>query len=225
MASSGTTAFNLDIAEMIEEAYEQAGVEVKSGYDVRTARRSLNLLTIEWANRQVNLWTIEQVVLPLVAGTATYTLAADTIDILDLVIRTGSGTTQSDIAIGRIPLDTYASIPTKTAIGRPIQWYINRQATPTVTLWPVPADTSYTMVYWRMRRIQDTGPSGQTTMDIPFRFIPAMISGLAYYIARKKPELVDRIQMLKAMYDESFQLAIEEDRERASTFIVPYVSR
>jgi hypothetical protein len=225
MTTSQTTTFNLDLAEIIEESYERAGLEVRNGYDVRTARRSLNLLTMEWANKQVNLWTIEEVALPLVAGTATYTLAADTIDILDLIIRTGATTTQSDLAIKRIPLDTYASIPNKTMSGRPLQFYISRGLTNTVTVWPIPSDNSYTAVYWRMRRIQDAGTSGEVTMDVPFRFIPALVSGLAYYIAIKKPDLIDRVGLLKQLYDEQWELAIEEDRDRSSIFLRPYISR
>ena len=225
MTTSGTAAFSMDFSDICEEAHERAGVEVKNGYDVRTARRSLNLLTIEWANRQVNLWTIESVVLPLTAATATYTLPADTVDLLDVIIRTGAGTTQNDFAIKRTPLDQYAAIPNKGSPGRPVQFMMDRQITPTLTVWPVPADTSYTLIYWRMRRIQDTGPSGQTTMDVPFRFIPALVAGLAYYIAMKKPELIDRVQMLKAMYDEAFQFAIEEDRDRSSLYLRPYIGR
>jgi hypothetical protein len=225
MTTSQTATLELDIAELIEEAHERAGVEVKNGYDVRTARRSLNLLTMEWANRQVHLWTIEMDVTGTIAATGTYVLPADTIDVLDVVIRTGTGTNQTDMAIKRVPLDVYAAIPNKNTPGRPVQFSINRLITPQIVLWPEPPDDSYTLVIWRMRRIQDTGSTGQLTMDVPFRFIPALVSGLAYYIAMKKPELVDRVQMLKQIYDEQFDLAITEDRERASVFLRPYISR
>lgn len=222
MTTSGTTAFNLDFTEIAEEAWERAGREMRSGYDLRTARRSMNLLTIEWQNRGLNMWTIEQGTQVLTPGTATYTLPADTIDLLDHVIRTSSGLTQSDLAISRISVSTYATIPNKNVQGRPIQLYVQRLlAAPQVTVWPVP-DTSqtWTLVYWRMRRIQDAG-SGVETPDVQFRFLPALVSGLAYYLAMKDPELVTRAQMLKADYDEQFNLAAGEDREKASVRFVP----
>lgn len=226
MTTSGTTAFNMDFAEIAEEAWERAGREMRSGYDLRTARRSMNLLTIEWQNRGLNMWTFEQNVQVLTPGTATYTLPADTIDLLDHVIRTGSGTTQADLAISRISVSTYATIPNKNNTGRPIQLYVQRlRDAPQVTVWPVPDTTqTYTLVYWRMRRIQDAG-NGVETSDIQFRFLPCLVAGLAYYIAMKDPALADRIQMLKAAYDEQFDLAAGEDREKASMRLTPRMFR
>lgn len=221
MTTSGTTTFNLDLSEIIEEAFERCGAELRSGYDFRTARRSLNLLFQDWANRGVNLWTLEQGTIPLVAGTATYALPTDTVDLLDHVIRTGSGTTQADITISRISSSTYASIPTKTSTGRPIQVWIKRLEAPEITVWPVP-DTSqpYTFVYWRLRRVQDAG-SGTNTMDVPFRFLPALVCGLAYYLSMKVPDAMVRMEVLKAQYDEAWNLASEEDREKAPVRFVP----
>jgi len=226
MTTSGTTAFNLDFTEIAEEAWERAGREMRSGYDLRTARRSMNLLTIEWQNRGINMWTIEQGTQVLTSGTATYTLPADTIDLLDHVIRTGSSTTQADLAISRISVSTYATIPNKNVQGRPIQLYVQRlRAAPEVTVWPVPDTTqTYTLVYWRMRRIQDAG-NGVETPDVQFRFLPCLVAGLAYYLAQKDPALADRLQMLKSAYDEQFDLAAGEDREKASVRFVPRMFR
>lgn len=232
MTTTGTSAFNLDLNDLVEEAFERAGLELRTGYDLRTARRSMNLLTIEWANKGINLWTIEQGEIPLITGQAVYNLPVDTIDLLDQVIRTGTGQNQVDINISRISESTYATIPTKNALGRPIQVWINRQsgattptgiAYPTINVWPTPNDpgNQYTFVYWRMRRIQDAG-TGSSTQDIPFRFLPCMVAGLAFYIALKKPEVgVDRLTILKADYDQQFQLAADEDREKASIRFVP----
>ena len=224
MTTSGVANFNMEFTEIAEEAWERAGREMRSGYDLRTARRSMNLLTIEWANRGINLWTIEQGAQVLTAGTPTYTLPEDTIDLLEHVIRTGTGSNQQDLSISRISVSTYATIPTKTSTGRPIQLWVQRlRDAPTVTLWPVPDDSQpYTLVYWRMRRIQNAG-SGVETADMNFRFYPCLVAGLAYYIAMKVPELVDRIQMLKAIYDEQFNLAAGEDREKASDRFVPRI--
>jgi hypothetical protein len=228
MATSGTTAFNLDLVELVEEAFERTGNEMRTGYDLRTARRSLNLLFADWANRGLNMWTYEQGSLPLVAGTATYNLPSDTVDLLEHVIRTGAGnqSTQADLTISRISVSTYATIPTKLTQGRPIQIYIDRKTTtPTVTLWPIPDDSQpYTLVYWRLRRIQDAG-DGVNTQDIPFRFLPAMVSGLAYYLAMKVPGGLERIQILKEQYDQDWLQASAEDREKASLRIVPYGGR
>lgn len=220
MTTSGTTSFNLDLSDILEEAFERCGREMRTGYDLRTARRSLNLLTIEWANRGINLWVIEEGSVPMVADTATYTLPADTIDFIDQVIRTGSGDTQQDVSISRIGVSTYATIPNKTVTGRPLQFWMDRQATPEVTVWPVPDQSStYTLVYWRLRRIQDAGSSAVVTQDIPFRFLPAMVSGVAYYLAFKiAPERVD---MLKMAYEEQFQMAADEDREKAPLRLAP----
>jgi len=224
VTTSGVANFNMEFTEIAEEAWERAGREMRSGYDLRTARRSMNLLTIEWANRGINLWTIEQGAQVLTAGTPTYTLPEDTIDLLEHVIRTGTGSNQQDLSISRISVSTYATIPTKTSTGRPIQLWVQRlRDAPTVTLWPVPDDSQpYTLVYWRMRRIQNAG-SGVETADMNFRFYPCLVAGLAYYIAMKVPELAERIQMLKAIYDEQFNLAAGEDREKASDRFVPRI--
>ena len=224
MTTSGTTAFNLDLTECVEEAFERCGAELRTGYDLKTARRSLNLLFADWANRGVNLWTVEQGSITLVTGTATYNLPADTVDLLEHVIRTGAGTasTQADLNITRISVSTYATIPNKLTQARPIQVYINRQSPiPNITVWPIPdAGTTYTFVYWRLRRIQDAG-SGVNTMDVPFRFLPCMVAGLAYYLSMKLPGALDRMQVLKAQYDEAWEFASTEDRDRAAVRFVP----
>lgn len=224
MATSGTTAFAPDFLEIAEEAWERAGREMKSGYDLRTARRSMNLLTIEWQNRGINLWTIEQGTVAMVADTATYTLPADTIDLLQHVIRTDAGVaaSQADLVVSRISMPDYAAITNKLTTGRPLKVYIDRaQAAPTITMWPVPnVSSTYTFVYWRMRRIEDAG-RGAETPDIPHRFLPALMSGLAYYIAQKVPELSARVPALKDEYDRQMQYAMREDRDRANLRIVP----
>ena len=231
MTTTSTTAFNLDLNALVEDAFERNGAELRSGYDLRTARRSLNLLTIEWANRGINLWTVEEGSIPLLPGVGTYSLPIDTIDLLDHVVRTGTDQNQQDINISRISVSTYSTIPNKNSQGRPIQIYINRQSgatsatavvqSPTVTVWPKPdGSATYTLVYWRLRRIQDAG-NGTTTQDIPFRFLPAMVAGLAYYLSMKLPEGMVRMQMLKADYEQQFQLAADEDREKASLRAVP----
>jgi hypothetical protein len=244
MTTSGNTTFNLDLNNLIEEAFERCGLELRTGYDMRTARRSLNLLTIEWANRGINLWTIEQGSIPLVQGQGTYDLPVDTIDLLDHVVRTQSGINQTDINISRISVDTYSTIPNKNAQGRPIQVWINRQSgakypvngnepvttnpitgvnAPNINLWPVPEQSDfYTFVYWRLRRIQDAG-NGVNTQDIPFRMLPCLVAGLAYYLSMKLPEALPRVEMLKLSYEEQWNLASSEDREKASLRIAPRV--
>lgn len=237
MTTTGTTNFNLQLNEIVEEAFERAGAELRSGYDLRTARRSLNLLTIEWANRGINLWTIEQGQIALTQGTITYDLPIDTIDLLDMVVRTQTGINQTDININRISVSTYATIPNKNAQGRPIQVWINRQSgatypndtpppatvvqNPQINVWPCPDQSNYyTFVYWRLRRIQDAG-NGVNTEDIPFRFLPCLVAGLAYYIAMKIPEGAARLDMLKAAYEEQWNFAAGEDREKAAARFTP----
>jgi hypothetical protein len=302
MATTGTSSFNLDVNDLIEEAFERCGKELRTGYDFRTARRSLNLLTIEWANRGINLWTIEQGVIPMATGQAMYPIPVDTIDLMDMVIRQNNGvqSNQVDINISRISEPTYMTLPNKLAQGRPIQVWINRQSgqenlsdalldgnissttttisltstsnlassgfikigtetisypningnqlincargqngttaashlsgatitvqnLPCVNVWPTPNSpgNQYTFVYYRMRRIQDAG-TGVYVQDIPFRFIPCMVAGLAYQLSTKLPEVdMNRIPMLKADYEQQFQLAAEEDREKASIRFVP----
>jgi hypothetical protein len=302
MTTSGTSSFNLDLNNIVEEAFERCGLELRTGYDLKTARRSMNLLSIEWANRGINLWTVEQGVIPMVTGQAIYPLPVDTIDLLDTVIRqyNGAPSTQIDINISRISEPTYMTIPNKLTTGRPIQLWVNRQSgaenlstatldgnisstdttitlsstanvpssgfikigsetisypningnqlincargqnnttaaahltgaaitvqnLPCVNVWPTPnAGGGYTLVYYRMRRIQDSGTGGGFEQDIPFRLLPALVAGLAYYIAMKKPEVApDRIAMLKADYEQQYQLAAEEDREKAPIRFVP----
>ena len=303
MTTTGTTAFNLDVNDLIEEAFERCGLELRTGYDFRTARRSLNLLTIEWANRGINLWTVEQGQIVMETGQATYPLPADTIDLMDMVIRTnnGSQSNQIDINISRIAEPTYMSLPNKLAQGRPIQVYINRQSgttnaipstaivggisatdtsitvasvadlpssgflvigseiisypniignvltnvargqanttatahltgaeltktyPPSINVWPTPnaPGDQYTFVYYRLRRIQDAG-TGIKTQDIPFRFIPCMVAGLAYQLSTKLPNVdPNRSVMLKAEYEQQFQLAADEDRDKAPVRFVP----
>ena len=303
MTTTGSTAFNLDMNDLIEEAFERCGLELRTGYDFKTARRSLNILTIEWANRGINLWTVEQGQIIMNTQQAIYALPVDTIDILDAVTRTsnGSQSNQIDLNLNRISESTYITIPNKNANGRPIQMWINRQSgesatiaqttlnggisstdttitlanaaglptqgfvnignetigyqnivgnqivnawrgqngttaaahltgvsvfnnnLPSINVWPTPnpPGNQYTLVYYRMRRIQDGG-SGVRTQDIPFRFIPCMVAGLAYYLSNKLPGVdPGRIPMLKAEYEQQFQLAAEEDREKAAIRFVP----
>lgn len=230
MTTTGTASFNLDLNLLIEEAFERCGAELRTGYDLRTARRSLNLLTIEWANKGINLWTIEQGSIPMVQGQITYNLPVDTIDLFDHVIRTQTGQAQTDININRISADTYLTIPNKNAQGRPIQVWINRQSgaqnpsgvqAPNINVWPAPDQNNfYTFVYFRLRRIQDAG-EGIATQDIPFRMLPAMVAGLAYHLSLKIPGALDRAVMLKGMYDEAWEQAADEDREKAPLRLAP----
>jgi hypothetical protein len=300
MSTTGSTLFNMDFTEVAEEAWERAGREMRSGYDLRTARRSMNLMTIEWQSKGINMWTMEQGIINLTPGLATYALPTNTIDLLEHVIRTGSNTasTQADLTITRISVSTYATIPNKLQQARPIQVWVQRlsgevnptsatlassisatdttitlntvvglagsgfirldaediyytyvtgnvlggvfrgqnnttaatHATPTavfvpqlpaVTVWPTPDNsTPYQFVYWRLRRVQDAG-AGAETSDMNFRFLPALVAGLAYHIAIKVPELMPRIQMLKQIYDETFEIAAGEDREKAAVRFVP----
>ena len=228
MSTSGIADFNMDFTEIAEEAFERAGQELRSGYDLRTARRSMNLLTIEWANRGINMWTIEQGSLALAQGTNTYDLPADTIDVLEHVIRTSPGSTasQTDLNISRISVSTYSTIPNKLTQARPIQVWVQRlRDNPKITVWPTPdrgtlLDPYYTFVYWRLRRMQNAG-NGIDTADVNFRFLPALVAGLAYYIAMKSPESQDRVMMLKQDYEQQYDLAAGEDREKAPIRFVP----
>lgn len=220
MATSGTTTFQPDVSEYIEEAFDRCGIEARTGYDARSARRSLNLMLLEWANKGVNFWTVEEITLSLVAGTDEYALAADTVDILDMVVRdlAGAGTeSQKDYPVTRMSRQNYLSLPNKLAEGRPQWFYIERTITPALKLWRVP-DTTYQVVYHRMRRIQDATYSSNT-LDVPFRFYPALAAGLAYYMSIKRAP--DRTVLLKGLYDEQWLLATQEDRDRAAFKITP----
>ena len=300
--TSGTTTSNLDLNNLIEEAFERCGTELRTGYDMRTARRSLNLLTIEWANRGLNLWTVEQGQILLTTGQAIYPIPIDTIDLLDHQIRQNNSTpsTQIDISISRISEPTYATIPNKLTTGRPIQVWINRQTgldytatatlngtinatttsitvssayslpsagfikidsetisyvnivgnvltncargqnnttaashttaapitvqnLPCINIWPTPdaGGGPYTFIYWRLRRIQDGGTNGQIIQDIPFRLLPCLVSGLAFYMAQKLPDGQARLGFLKSEYEEQWLLASTEDREKAPSRFVP----
>jgi|694.fasta_scaffold18809_19 hypothetical protein len=244
MTVVANATFNLDLTEIVEEAFERCGSELRSGYDLKTARRSLNLLFADWANRGINLWTVEQGQIALEQGVNTYNLPIDTVDLLEHVIRTNPGVqnNQADLTITRISVSTYATIPNKLQQARPIQVWVNRQSGadydgtstttppvgvdyPKIVVWPTPDQGTqqnpyYTFVYWRLRRIHDAG-NGVNTMDIPFRFLPCMIAGLAYYLSVKLPEAQQRIAMLKAQYDEAWQFAADEDREKAAVRFVP----
>jgi len=225
MTTSGTANFNLDFAEIAEESFERCGMELRSGYELKTARRSLNLLLVEWANRGYNLWTLEEGALLLSKGQSTYDLPADTVDLADHVVRTGVSFNQSDISISRISNSTYSSIPNKASQGRPVQLVVLRLTdNPKVVVWPVPDNDTYTLVYWRLRRIQDTGPGGTKTIDVPFRFLNAMIAGLAYYLSMKIPVDTQKRMELKLDYEQQFQLASDEDREKSPVRFVPRVS-
>jgi hypothetical protein len=223
MATSGLSNFNLDLTEIVEEAFERVGSEMRTGYDLRTARRSMNLMFADWANRGLNMFTYEQGSIVLVPGQATYNLPDDTVDLLEHVIRTGAGSasTQADLTITRISVSTYATIPNKLQQARPIQVWIERLNTPRFTVWPTPDNSqTYTFVYWRLRRIQNAG-EGVNTMDMPFRFLPCMVAGLAYYLALKVPGGTERLGVLKQQYDEAWDLASSEDREKAAVRFVP----
>ncbi len=219
MATSGTKTFQLTIADTIEEAYELAGLELRTGYDAETARRSLNIMFADWSNRGVNLWTIEQVTTNLTAGTNSYTLNSYDIDIVSAVIRQIDGSNTTDLQLTRIGRKEYLNIPDKSSTGRPNQLFLDRQTTPVVKLWPTPDSTyTYRLVANTIQRIDDASASAQDP-EIPSRFMPCMASGLAYYIALKRnPE---KAAILKTQYEQDFKLAADEDRNRTSLHFVP----
>jgi hypothetical protein len=214
-----------DLPELFEEAFERAGLEMRSGYDLKTARRSLNLMTLEWANRGLNLFTIEAGTQALTAGQATYTLPTGTIDIIEHQLRTGTGTAQIDTSLERISVSTYAQQTNKQITGRPTQVFVQRLPTATtVTLWPTPdGSQSYTLFYYRLKGIDGLASGiGADMTSIPPRFVPALVAGLAYYIAMKKPEAIARVIPLKQVYEEQFDLAASEDRDRSSIMLTPF---
>ena len=212
-----------DLPEIFEEAFERAGLQMQTGYDLKTARRSLNLLTLEWQNRGLNLWTIDSGTQALTAGTATYQMPADTIDLIEHQVRTGSGTEQVDTSLERISVSSYAQQSSKNLQGRPSQIFVDRQATAVnVTLWPVPDSSSYTLSYFRLRGINGISYGIGTTADVPPRFVPCLAAGMAYYIAMKKPEVAARVAPLKQEYEFQFELAAGEDTDSSSMKFVPY---
>lgn len=220
MALSGTKSFELDVADYIEEAFERCGIEIRTGYDQRTARRSLNLLLADWANRGLNQWTIEEEIIPLIAGVKDYTLSDSTIDVIEAVVRFANGVgtqNQADVTIERISREYYLNIPNKLTQARPSQYFVDRQITPIIKVWPTPDQTYYLVVNKLVR--MDDASAGVNTLEIPFRFYPCLAAGLAYYLSMKKAP--DRTQMLKAMYDEEFIRAASEDRDRASLNLTP----
>ena len=214
MAVSNSVNFELDVAEYIEEAFERCGLEVRTGYDLKTAKRSLNLMLAEWANRGLNQWTIAQRTVAMVEGTGEYALGADVIDILSLIV-SRDGT---DYSLSRLSRDDYITIPNKTTDGRPNQFFLDRQVTPSLKLWPVP-DNSTDVVYYNALTRMDDADTYINNMDMPFRFYPCLAAGLAYYISVKRAP--QRVQLLKAMYEEEFERAMTEDRDRASFNVVP----
>jgi hypothetical protein len=217
MTTSSSTNFEIDVAEYIEEAFERCGLEARTGYDLQTAKRSMNIMLAEWANRGLNQWTIEQRTQTLTANDSDYSLETDIIDILSAVVRRST----TDFSMTRISRDNYLAIPTKTTTGRPTQFFLDRQITPNLKIWPAPENSTDTIVYDALTRIQDA--DGVTnTMEIPFRFYPCLTAGLAYYIAMKRAP--DRIQLLKSVYEEEFERAMGEDRDRSSFTVSPQLN-
>lgn len=214
MATSGSRDFELDVSDYIEEAFERCGLEVRTGYDMKTAKRSLNLMLAEWANRGLNQWTIKNRSETMVAGTGNYTLDADVIDVLSVVVRRDG----TDYALERLSRDEYLSIPNKTTQSRPNQFFLDRQSTPVLKLWPVAENSTDVVIYDCLTRMDDAD-TYTNTVDMPFRFYPCLAAGLAYYIAMKRAP--NRIQLLKAVYEEEFERAMQEDRDRASFNVVP----
>jgi len=214
MTTSSSTNFELDVAEYVEEAFERCGLEAKTGYDLQTARRSMNIMLAEWANRGLNQWTIQQRTQTVTANDSEYNLDTDVIDILSLVVRR-SGT---DFSMTRISRDSFLNLPNKTSTGRPTQYFLDRQITPNLKLFPTPENSTDVIVYDALTRIQDADTSANT-MEIPFRFYPCLTAGLAYYIAMKRAP--DRIQLLKTVYEEEFERAMGEDRDRSAFSITP----
>lgn len=217
MATSGSRDFDLDVADIIEEAYERCGLEVRTGYDSKTARRSLNLMFADWANRGLNLWTVKQGTQVLTQGTATYTFTADYADLLEVVIRRNG----IDYELDRMSRGDYLTLPNKSTEGRPSQYYFNRQISPEITLWATPDNSTDTLVYYYVQRMDDADTMTNTT-DAPFRFLPCIVAGLAYYIAMKRAP--DRIQLLKSVYEEEFKRAADEDSDRVPLKLQPSIS-
>lgn len=218
MAVSGSTDFELDVSDYIEEAFERCGLEVRTGYDLKTAKRSMNLLFADWANRGLNQWTIAQRTQLVTQGTASYALGSDVIDVLSMVIRQGTGTSQTDISMSRVSRDDFLNIPNKNTQARPTQFFVDRLVSPELKVWPTPNNSTDTLVFDVLTRIDDAD-TATNTVDIPFRFYPCLAAGLAYYLSVKRAP--ERTQLLKAMYDEEFDRALAEDRDRASFNVSP----
>lgn len=218
MAVSGSTDFELDVSDYIEEAFERCGLEVRTGYDLKTAKRSMNLMFAEWANRGLNQWTIAQRTQVVTKSTASYDLGADVIDVLSMVVRQGTGSSQTDFNMSRISRDDYLGIPNKNTEARPTQFFVDRQVTPAIKIWPSPNNSTDTLVFDVLTRLDDADKT-TNTLDVPFRFYPCLAAGLAYYISMKRAP--DRIQLLKAAYEEEFERALAEDRDRASFNVTP----
>ena len=214
MTVSNSTDFELDVADYVEEAFERCGLEARTGYDLKTAKRSLNLMLADWANRGLNQWTIQQRTISLVKSDGEYSLDTDVIDILAVVIRRDG----TDFSISRVSRDEFLSIPTKTTEGRPTQFFLDRQITPNLKIWPLPENGTDVLIFDCLTRINDAD-TAKNTMEVPFRFYPCLAAGLAYYISLKRAP--ERVQMLKAVYEEEFRRAIDEDRDRASFQISP----
>ena len=217
MTTSSSTNFELDVAEYIEEAFERCGLELRTGYDLQTAKRSLNIMLAEWANRGLNQWTIEQRTQALTADDSDYSLGTDVIDILSAVVHRGT----TDFSMSRISRDAYLSTPSKTTTGRPTQFFLDRQITPNLKIWPTPENSTDVIIYDALTRMQDAD-AVTNTMEIPFRFYPCLTAGLAYYISMKKAP--DRIQLLKTVYEEEFERAMGEDRDRSSFTVTPQLN-
>jgi len=223
MAVSGSKDFELDVADYVEEAFERCGLELRTGYDLKTATRSLNLMLAEWSNRGLNQWTVAQKTIPMVADTTVYdvdsTTPTATIDVLDVFIRETIGGTATDVPLSRMSRAEYSHVATKSTTGKPNQFYVNKLLSPTITVWPAPDKSSTYTVYVNALSRMDDADAGANTMQVPFRFYPCLAAGLAYYIALKKAP--DRVEMLKALYEEEFLRALSQDEERASFRVSP----
>ena len=228
MATSGTYTFNLDLGDIVEEAFERAGLVVRSGYDYRTARRSLDMLMLEWQNRGLNLWTVQEGTTSITSGTSRYALSADILDIIEAFVRTDAGSTtqQVDQPLSRISVSQYAHLSNKLTQAKPLQYWLEKDpGAIAFNLWPVPDDNeTYTLVYYYMQRVEDAGAVASNNMDVPSRWLPALVAGLAYHIAIKKPEVSDRTTMLNELYEEQWVLAADADREKAALYLAPSVT-
>ena len=225
MATSGTYAFTLDLSDILEEAYERAGLELRSGYDYRTARRSLDLMFLEWQNRGLNLWTVQEDSQTLTAGTGRYALSSDQLDIVEAFLRTDDGDTskQTDLTMSRISISQYSHLTNKLTQGRPVQFWVEKDpGAIALNVWPVPdSAVTYKVGYYYIQRVEDTGSPASNNVDIPSRFMPCMAAGLAYHISMKRPESAERVTLLKQAYQEQWNLAADADRDKTSFYVSP----